>query len=150
MAHPELPRKQAGHWEWDLLKCCIRVWICRAAKIEQSYPCWEWSQRLSIQAYVKMDQCIPAVYIFWHFGHLMWRADSLEKTLRLGKIEGRRRRGWQRMRWLDGIIDLMNMSLSKLQGIMKKKPGVLLCVGSQKFGHWATEQQQGEWWKTTP
>ena len=39
------------------------------------------------------------------------------------------------MRWLDGIIDLMNMSLSKLQGIMKKKPGVLLCVGSQKFGH---------------
>ena len=49
-----------------------------------------------------------------YFGHLMGRADSLEKTLMLGKIEGSRRRGWQRMRWLDGIIDLMDMSLSRL------------------------------------
>ena len=50
-----------------------------------------------------------------YFGHLMWRTDSLEKTLILGKIEGKRRRGWQRMRWLDGITDLINISLSKLQ-----------------------------------
>ena len=53
-----------------------------------------------------------------YFGHLMGRADSFEKTLMLGKIEGRRRRGWQRMRWLDGITDSVNMGLGELQGLV--------------------------------
>ena len=56
-----------------------------------------------------------------YFGHLMRRADSLEKTLKLGKIEGKRKRGWQRMRWLDSITYSMDMNLSKLQEIVKDR-----------------------------
>ena len=58
-----------------------------------------------------------------YFGHLMWRTDSLEKTLMLGKSEGRGKRRWQRMKWLDGITDSMNMSMSNLQEIVKDREG---------------------------
>ena len=67
-----------------------------------------------------------------YFGHLMQRTDSLEKTLMLGKTEGKRRRGQQRMRWLDGIIDSTDMSLSKLQEIVKDREGrCAVVLGSQ-------------------
>ena len=82
------------------------------------------------------------------FGHLMRRADSLEKTLMLGKIESRRRRGRQRMRWLDSIVDSMNMNLSKLQEIVEDREAwVLQSMGSQRVGHdWVTELTELDTW----
>ena len=65
----------------------------------------------------------------WYIGHLICRVDSLEKTLMLGKIEGRRRRGRQRMQWLDGITDTMDVSLSEFREIVKS---ILQSVGSQR------------------
>ena len=79
-----------------------------------------------------------------YIGHLMGRADSLEKTLMLGKTEGKRRSRRQRMRWLDGITHLIDMDLSKLGGQWRTgNPGMLQSAGSQRVRHdWATEQPQ--------
>ena len=75
-----------------------------------------------------------------YFGHLMWRADLLEKTLMGEKIEGRRRRGWQRMRWLDGVTDSMEMSLNKLQEMVKEREPWRAAVHEvAKSGTWLSD-----------
>ena len=83
---------------------------------------------------------------FQYFGHLMERTDSLKQTLMLGKIEGRRRRGRQRIRWLDGITDSMDLSLSSRRWWRTEKPGMLQSMGSWRVGQdWATEQYLGDY-----
>ena len=121
--------------------------------------CWRrllrvlWTARRSNQSILKEinpEYSLEGLMLelkFQYFGHLMQRADSLEKTLMLGKIEGSGRRVWQGMRRLDGIIDTMDMSLSKLQEIGRtEEPGVLKSIGSQRISYdLATKQQQHSW-----
>ena len=129
--------KKAEHWSID----AFELW------------CWRrllrvpWTARRSNQSILKeispgwLLEGVMLKLKLQYFGHLMWRADSFEKTLMLGKIEGRRRRGWQRMKWLDGIIESMDMGLSGLGSWWwTGRPDMLQFMGSQRVRcDWATE-----------
>ena len=133
-------KEKAEHWKTDAFKCVL----------EKTLECLlDCKEIQSILKEINRECLLEGLMLklkLQYFGHLMQRTDSLEKMLMLGKTEGRKRAGWQWMRWLDGVMDSVDINLSQFRRWwMTEMPGKLQAMGLQRARHnWVTEQQERE------